>query len=133
MAEFAKDRRYLATHEWVKLEGDEAIAGISDYAQHELSDVVYVELPHVGDSFEQGDSFATVESVKAASDVYMPMAGEIMAVNKELEDSPQLVNEDPFGKGWFVRFRPSKSEEYEALLDAAAYEKHCQEEAEKEG
>ena len=133
MAEFAEDRRYLATHEWVKLEAGEAIAGISDYAQHELSDVVYVELPHVGDSFEQGESFATVESVKAASDVYMPMSGEILAVNEELEDSPQLVNEDPFGKGWFVRFHPSKSEEYDALLDAADYEKHCQEEAEKGG
>jgi glycine cleavage system H protein len=133
MAEFAKDRRYLATHEWVQLAGDEAIAGISDYAQHELSDVVYVELPHVGDTFEQRETFATVESVKAASDVYMPMSGEILAVNQELEDSPQLVNEDPFGKGWFARFRPSKPEQYEALLDAEAYEKHCQEEAEKGG
>jgi glycine cleavage system H protein len=133
MTEFAKDRRYLATHEWVKLEGDEAIAGISDYAQHELSDVVYVELPHAGDTYEQGESYATVESVKAASDVYMPLGGEILSVNNELEDSPQLVNEDPFGRGWFVRFRPSKPEEYEALLDTAAYEKHCQEEAEKGG
>jgi glycine cleavage system H protein len=133
MAEFAKDRRYLATHEWVQLEGEESIAGISDYAQHELSDVVYVELPRVGDTFEQGEPFATVESVKAASDVYMPMGGEILIVNQELEDSPQLVNEDPFGKGWFIRFRPSKPEEYEALLDAGAYEKHCQEETDKEG
>lgn len=133
MVEYAKDRRYLATHEWVKLEGDEAIAGISDYAQHELSDVVYVELPEVGDTFAQGETFAVVESVKAASDVYMPMSGEILAVNEELEDSTQLVNEDPFGAGWFVRFRPSKLEQYEALMDAEAYEKHCQEEAEKGG
>jgi glycine cleavage system H protein len=133
MVEYAKDRRYLATHEWVKLEGDEAVAGISDYAQHELSDVVYVELPEVGDTFAQGETFAVVESVKAASDVYMPMSGEILAVNEELEDSPQLVNEGPFGAGWFVRFRPSKPEQYEALMDAEAYEKHCQEEAEKGG
>jgi glycine cleavage system H protein len=133
MVEYAKDRRYLATHEWVKLEGDEAVAGISDYAQHELSDVVYVELPEVGDTFAQNETFAVVESVKAASDVYMPMSGEILAANKELEDSPQLVNEGPFGAGWFVRFRPSKPEEYESLMEAEAYEKHCQEEAEKEG
>lgn len=133
MAEFAKDRRYAATHEWVLLEGEEALAGISDYAQHELSDVVYVELPHVGDTFEQGETFATVESVKAASDVYMPMGGEILAINQALEDSPQLVNEEPFGKGWFVRFRPSVPDEYESLLDAEAYKKSCQEETEKGG
>jgi glycine cleavage system H protein len=133
MVEYVKDRRYLATHEWVKPEGDEAVAGISDYAQHELSDVVYVELPEVGDTFAQGETFAVVESVKAASDVYLPMSGEILAVNEELEDSPQLVNEDPFGKGWFARFRASKPEEYESLMDAEAYEKHCQEEAEKGG
>ena len=133
MAKYAKDRRYLPTHEWVKLEGDEAVVGISDYAQAELSDVVYVELPEVGEAFAQGETFGVVESVKAASDVYMPMAGEILAINEALEDSPQLVNEDPFGQGWFVRFRPSKPEEYKSLLDAEAYEKHCQEEAEKGG
>jgi len=133
MVGYAKDRHYLPTHEWVKLEGDEAVAGISDYAQHELSDVVYVELPEVGDAFAQGETFAVVESVKAASDVYMPMSGEILAVNKELEDSPQLVNEDPFGQGWFIHFRPSHPEEYESLMDAEAYQKHCQEEAERGG
>jgi glycine cleavage system H protein len=133
MVKFAKDRRYLPTHEWVKLEGDEAIAGISDYAQDELSDVVYVELPEVGETFAKGEMFAVVESVKAASDVYMPMSGEILAVNEELEDSPQSVNEDPFGKGWFVRFRPAEPGQYEDLLDAEAYEKHCQEEREEGG
>jgi len=127
MTQYAKDRHYLETHEWVMLKADEATAGISDYAQHELSDVVYVELPEVGDAFEQGEAFATVESVKAASDVYMPMSGEILAVNEELQDAPQLVNEDPFGTGWFIRFRPSKPEQYEPLLDAEAYEKLCQE------
>jgi glycine cleavage system H protein len=133
MVQYAKDRRYLATHEWAKLEGDEAVVGISDYAQDELSDVVYVELPEVGDVFQQGETLATVESVKAASDVYMPISGEILAVNEQLADSPQLVNEDPFGKGWFVRLRPSKPEEYEGLMDAEAYEKHCIEEAEVGG
>jgi glycine cleavage system H protein len=133
MVKYARDRSYLPTHEWVKLEGDEAVAGISDYAQDELSDVVYVELPEVGETFAKGEMFAVVESVKAASDVYMPMSGEILAVNEELEDAPQLVNEDPFGKGWFVRFRPAEPEQYEDLLDAAAYEKHCQEEKEEGG
>lgn len=133
MVQHATDRRYMASHEWVKLEGDEAIAGISDFAQHELSDVVYVELPSVGDTFAQGDTIATVESVKAASDIYMPMSGEILAVNEELGDSPQLVNEDAFGKAWFIRFRPSKPEEYDSLMDAATYQKHCEEEAEKGG
>ncbi len=133
MVKYAEDRRYMSSHEWVKLEGEEAVAGISDYAQDELSDVVYVELPAVGEEFAKGETFAVVESVKAASDVYMPLTGEILAVNAELEDSPQLVNEDPFGAGWFIRFRPSNPEEYEALLDAKAYEKHCQEEAERGG
>jgi glycine cleavage system H protein len=127
MAKYAEDRRYLETHEWAKLEGDEARAGISDHAQHELSDVVYVELPEVGSAFAKGEAFAVVESVKAASDVYMPMSGEILAVNEELEDSPQFVNEDPYGKGWFVRFRPSKPEEYASLLDANAYQAHYEE------
>jgi len=133
VVKYAEDRRYVTSHEWVKLEGEEAVAGISDYAQDELSDVVYVELPSVGEEFAKGETFAVVESVKAASDVYMPMTGEILAVNAELEDSPQLVNEDPFGAGWFIRFRPSDPEEYQALLDAKAYEKHCQEEAEGGG
>jgi len=127
MAKFAEDRRYRATHEWVKLDGEEAITGISDHAQHELSDVVYVELPEVGDAFAAGDAYATVESVKAASDVYMPMSGEVVAVNEELEDSPQLVNEDPYGKGWFIRFRPGAPDEYDSLMDVDAYRDHCQE------
>ncbi len=131
MVDFVQDRRYRDTHEWVLLEGEEALCGISDFAQHELSDIVYIELPDVGDELTQGDVFATVESVKAASDIYMPMSGEILAVNEELEDSPQLVNEDAFVRGWLIRFRPSRPEEYESLLDAEAYQRQCQEEAEK--
>jgi len=133
MVQFAKDRRYAATHEWVKLDADEAVAGISDFAQHELSDIVYVDLPSVGDLFSRGETVATVESVKAASDIYMPMSGEIVAVNDELSSSPQVVNQDAFGAGWLVRFRPTKPEEYDALLDADAYERQCQEEAQKGG
>ena len=126
MVQYAKDRRYMTSHEWVKMEGDEAVAGISDFAQHELSDVVYVDLPGVGDVFAQGDTMAAVESVKAASDIYMPISGEIIAVNEKLSDAPQLVNEDAFGAGWLVRIRPSNPEQYDALLDAGAYEKQCQ-------
>jgi glycine cleavage system H protein len=112
------------------LDADEVIVGISDYAQHELSDVVYVELPEIGDSLSKGDSFGTVESVKAASDIFVPMTGEVVGINEELGDSPQMVNEDPFGKGWMIRLRPSDPAEFEQLMDAEAYEKHCQEEAE---
>lgn len=126
MVKFAEDRRYLPSHEWAKKEGDEIVVGISDFAQHELSDVVYVELPQVGDEFQKGDQFATVESVKAASDVYIPVSGRIVAVNEALEDSPQLVNEDPFGEGWFARVQPGDPAEYDALLDAQAYEKQAE-------
>lgn len=124
---------YLESHEWVRLEGDEAVVGISDFAQEELNDVVFVELPEVGDTFAKGDVFGTVESVKAASDVYLPLSGEIIAVNKELEDSPQLVNEDPYGKGWFVRIKVSDPDEAKDLLSADAYAKFLAEEAQKGG
>jgi glycine cleavage system H protein len=133
MVQYAKDRRYMTSHEWVKLESEEAVVGISDFAQHELSDVVYVDLPGVGDVLAQGETMATVESVKAASDIYMPVSGEIVAVNERLSDAPQLVNEDPFGVGWLVRLRPSNPEQYDTLLDADAYEKHCQQESPKGG
>lgn len=124
---------YMESHEWVRLEGDEAVVGISDFAQEELNDVVYVELPEVGDTFAQGDVFGTVESVKAASDVYLPLSGEIIAVNEELEDAPQLVNEDPYGKGWFVRIKVSDPDEAKSLLSAEAYAQFLAEEAKKGG
>jgi glycine cleavage system H protein len=113
--------RYSQEHEWIRVEGDEGVVGISDYAQDQLSDVVYVELPEVGDTFDQGDIFATVESVKAASDVYMPARGEILEINEELEDSPELVNQDPFGEAWFVRLAIADPAELDGLLDAEAY------------
>jgi glycine cleavage system H protein len=124
---------YMKSHEWARLEGDEAVIGISDFAQEELNDVVYVELPEVGDSLAQGEVFGTVESVKAASDVYMPLGGEVVAVNTELEDSPQLVNEDPYGNGWFLRIRVSDPSEAETLLDADSYAAFLAEEVEKGG
>ena len=129
MAEFAKDRLYQATHEWIKIEGDIAVSGISDFAQEELNDIVYVELPEVGDAFERGDAYTVVESVKAASDIYMPLSGEIVEINQALEDSPQLVNESPYEEGWFVKLRVVSPNEIDQLLDAAAYKSSCAEEA----
>ncbi len=125
--------RYAKTHEWVRLEGNEAVCGITDYAQEQLSDVVYVELPEVGDVFSQGDEFAVVESVKTAASCYMPLSGEITAVNEALADAPELVNQDPYGEGWFVRFKPSNLSEMDSLMDAEAYEKFVAEEEAKGG
>lgn len=116
------EARYARTHEWARWDGDEIVCGISDHAQDALSDIVYVELPDAGDALEKGDIFGTIESVKAASDLYMPMGGEITAVNEELEDAPELVNKDPYGRGWLIRFRPSDPAEFDDLLDSAAYE-----------
>jgi glycine cleavage system H protein len=113
---------YHEEHEWVRVEGDEAVIGISDYAQDQLSDVVYVELPEVGDTFERGEIFAVVESVKAASDVYMPVGGEILEINEILEDSPELVNQDPYGEAWFVRVSIDDATELDDLMEAEAYQ-----------
>ena len=123
------EARYARSHEWARKAGDEIVCGISDHAQESLSDVVYVELPEVGDTFDQGDTFGVVESVKAASDLYIPMGGEISAVNEALEDTPELVNQDPYGKGWMVRLRPSDSAEFDDLMDGAAYEAFVAEES----
>ncbi|MCD6553736.1 MAG: glycine cleavage system protein GcvH [Chloroflexi bacterium] len=128
-----KDCRYAETHEWVRVEGNEAVTGITDYAQDQLSDVVYVELPEVGDSFAKGEAYATVESVKTASEVYMPIGGEIIEINSELEAEPQLVNEDPFGAAWFVRFTIADPSELDDLMDADAYEKFIAAEGAKGG
>ena len=113
--------RYQDSHEWIRVEGDKATIGISDYAQSELNDIVYVELPEVGDTLEKGDEFGSVESVKAASELYMPASGQVIAVNNALEDSPERVNEDAFGKGWMIRVQLMDASELEGLLDADAY------------
>ena len=120
--------RYAESHEWARLDGDEVVLGISDYAQESLSDVVYVELPDVGDAFEQGDTFGVVESVKAASDLYMPMGGEITAINEALDDTPELVNQDPYGDGWMIRFAPAVPPEFDGMLTPEAYQELVDEE-----
>ena len=121
---FMPDLRYAKSDEWVLVEGDEALIGISDYAQDALSDIVYVELPSSGDILEAGSQFGVVESVKAASDIYMPVSGEVMAVNEAAVDAPELLNSDPYGT-WLIRVRLSDPSQVEGLLDAAAYEAYC--------
>lgn len=126
--EFKTDVRYCETHEWASKSEDEVVVGISDYAQNTLSDIVYVELPEVGEEVEKGDQICVVESVKAAGDVYAPVSGEIVAVNEALDDEPEIINADPFGKGWLVRIKPSDMAEWESLLDVEAYKKVVEEE-----
>lgn len=123
------DLKYAKSDEWVRVEGDIATAGISDYAQTQLSDIVFVELPDVGTSLKQGESFGSVESVKAASDINMPLGGEITEVNEALADSPELVNQDPYGKAWMIKFKVTNAGELAGLMDAAAYQKYCDERA----
>ncbi len=113
--------RYTSDHEWVLLEGDVATVGITDHAQEELTDIVFVELPEVGRECEAEEAIAVVESVKAASDIYSPVAGEIVEANEELEGEPALVNTDPHAKGWIFKIKVSNAAEVEALMDAAAY------------
>ena len=115
------DLRYARSDEWVRVEGDEAVIGISDYAQDALSDIVFVELPSVGDTVEAGNPFGVVESVKAASDVLIPIDGEVVAVNDAAVDSPKSLNDDPYGT-WLVRLRMTNASQVDTLMDAAAYE-----------
>lgn len=116
------DLRYSKEHEWVRLEGDEAVVGITQFAADELGDIVFVELPEAGKALDAGATFGVVESVKAVSDLFAPVAGEVVATNEALADRPELVNTDPFGEGWMVRLRVADAEQVAALLDAAAYE-----------
>ena len=119
------DLKYAKSDEWVRVEGETATVGISDYAQNALSDIVYVDLPQVGASFAAGQSFGSVESVKAQSDVYLPVAGVVTAVNDTLSQSPELVNSEPFGGGWLVKIQVSDAAALAGLMDAAAYEAFC--------
>ena len=118
------DLRYCPSHEWVRLDGDSATVGISDHAQEELTDVVFVELPALGRCVDAGDPTAVVESVKAASDIYAPLAGEIIEVNPEVAADPSLVNSDPYGKGWIFKLRLKDAAAAASLMDAAAYQAH---------
>ncbi|MEZ4769068.1 MAG: glycine cleavage system protein GcvH [Caldilineales bacterium] len=119
---FDATARYAESHDWARVEGDVVVCGISDYAQHALSDVVFIELPSAGDTVTKGDVYSTVESVKAAEQVYAPVSGEIVAVNDDLESTPELINEDPYGAAWIIKVRPSDPGQVDALMDAAAYE-----------
>jgi glycine cleavage system H protein len=119
-----QNAKYLETHEWSRREGDLIVCGISDHAQDELSDVVYVELPQVGATFKKGDVFGVVESVKAASDLYISMDGEIVEINSDLEETPELINSDPYGAAWMIKFRPTNPNQWDSpdLLSAADYQ-----------
>lgn len=127
MTKILDDLLYTKEDEWVRVEGEEGVAGVTDYAQDALSDIVYLELPDVGDAFGTGDTFGVLESVKAAADLYMPIAGEITAVNEELPDTPEVINSDPYGEGWMIRFKISDSGELDDLMDADAYRQYCEE------
>ncbi|WP_299197308.1 glycine cleavage system protein GcvH [uncultured Amphritea sp.] len=130
MSDIPSDLKYVASHEWIRDEGDGVVTiGITDHAQDLLGDVVFVELPDVGSEFTTGDDLGVVESVKAASDVYAPLSGEVIAINEELEDAPELVNSDPYGDGWFVQIRLSDTSEVDDLLDADGYAELCEAES----
>jgi glycine cleavage system H protein len=117
--------RYSKTHEWVRIEGGEAVIGISDYAQNKLSDVVFVELPPVGKDLISGAACMVIESVKAAEEVFAPVSGSVVGRNAALEKKPELVNTDPFGEGWLLRVKPAAVAEADSLMDAAAYTSYC--------
>lgn len=121
------DLRYTKEDEWVRVEGDTATVGITDYAQDSLSDIVYLELPSEGDFFGEGETFGVVESVKAAADLFMPVSGDITAVNEDLIDAPETVNSDPYGDAWMIKVKMSEPDQLDNLMDADAYQKYCDE------
>lgn len=126
MSNTPSELKYASSHEWTRLEADGTVTvGISHHAQNALGDVVFIELPEVGAEYSQGDETAVVESVKAASDIYAPVSGEIIEVNEALDESPETVNEYPYSDGWFFRMQPSDPSELDNLLDAEAYDEQC--------
>lgn len=127
MSKIPEDLLYTDDDEWLRVNGEEAEVGITDHAQDLLSDIVYLELPADGGKFDAGETFGVVESVKAAADLYMPVSGEVLAVNEDLMDTPEHINEDPYGKGWMIRIALSDPGELENLYDPDAYEKHVEE------
>lgn len=128
--EFPEDLKYSKEHEWVLVDGDVVTVGITDFAQDQLGDIVFVELPSIGDKVSKDEAFGVVESVKAVNDVYAPLSGTVVEVNDDLPDSPEMINEDCYGDGWMVKIRLSDPAELEALMDAVGYEKHTAEAAE---
>jgi glycine cleavage system H protein len=119
---FPENLRYTKDHEWVRLEGDVAIVGITDFAQHELGDIVYVEIETVGQELNAGDVFGTVEAVKTVSDLYLPLSGSVTEINPNLNSNPELVNTDPYGEGWMVKMKLANAADVDGLMDAAAYQ-----------
>ncbi|MCD7899891.1 MAG: glycine cleavage system protein GcvH [Bacteroides sp.] len=115
------DLKYTKEHEWVRMEGDVAYIGITDYAQDQLGDIVFVDVPNVGETMDAGEVFGTIEVVKTVSDLFLPISGEILEVNEELEANPEIVNKDPYGKGWIIKMTPSDLSQLDDLLDADAY------------
>ncbi len=118
--------KYTKDHEWVRVDGDVAVAGITDFAQGELGDIVFVEIETVGETLEGGDTFGTVEAVKTVSDLFMPVGGEVVELNSALEDTPELINKDPYGEGWMIKIRMTDPDELDQLMDATAYQKMLQ-------
>jgi glycine cleavage system H protein len=118
-----EDVRYTEDHEWAKLEGEIVKIGLTDYAQDQLGDIVFVEFPEVGDSFSKGDEFGTIESVKAVSEIIMPVSGEVVAINEDLENVPELVNKEPYEGGWLIEVKPEDTRELDVLMDKTAYMK----------
>jgi len=118
---FPDDLKYTKDHEWIKLEGDTATVGITDFAQNELGDIVYIEVNTVGETLEQEETFGTIEAVKTVSDLFMPVSGEVLEFNEELEGSPDIVNQDPYGKGWITKIKINNSAEIDDLLDVEKY------------
>jgi len=129
MSSYPDDRHYTKSHEWIKMDGDIGTVGITDHAQHQLGDIVYVELPDVGEIFDAGAEFGTIDSVKASSELVLPVAGEIVETNPILKDEPEAVNEDPHGEGWLVKVKMTSDGDLSGLLTAAGYEKLVEEES----
>ena len=119
--EIKSELKYTKDHEWISIDGDQATIGITDYAQGELGDIVYVEIESIGDELDQEEIFGSVEAVKTVSDLFIPVSGEITEMNENLEDNPELINDDPYGEGWMVKVRCNDLSEIEGLLDAEAY------------
>lgn len=119
---FPSDIRYTAEHEWIRVEGNEAYVGITDYAQSELGEIVFVDVPTVGEEVAQGEVFGSIEAVKTVSDLNIPVTGEVLALNEELDAQPELVNNDPYGQGWIIKIAVKDASELDSLMDAAAYQ-----------
>lgn len=120
---FPTNIKYTSEHEWIRLEGDVAVIGITDYAQDQLGDIVFIEMPEEGDEFDKDEVFGSIEVVKTVSDLFIPVAGEVVEINEALEDEPELVNSDPYGEGWLIKIKPENAADIDELLDAEGYKK----------